>query len=495
MALIALPKQKAGRRTRISMSPFAVLSVLFSCLGGICVHAAKEAVASNKFSVQLHRQSIPLFSDAGVIYYRSAYFGEIAVGAPQAQKFNVVFDTGSGHLVLPSTLCRSKTCSQHRRYKRRASVMAKDIDADGTPVARKQARDQISVSFGTGEITGIFVEDQVCFGDSLFSRSDVQTHGASMLQIGREQISKQPLPLEESVEVKPEEREKGSCFKLRLVAAMDMTEEPFADFEFDGVLGLGLTGLSQTPEFNFANVAGQAGALGTSDGPQIFSVFLGYSNLEKSEITFGGWQTEHLEDGENMTWCTVHEPQLGYWQLQVFSLVANGKVIDFCAQGCRAIVDTGSSLVAVPTAMRAELWQALVHDADADGNCNGTEPTLEVDLGNFTVTLRPEDYSHPDPPDVSDHHNDSAEGTTHDAGVEHATSEANDPLRCVPMLMNLDLPDPLGPKTLILGEPVLQRYYTAFDSALHRIGFGKAKHVVPQQITAEQDRTLEEEIV
>jgi len=50
-------------------------------------------------------------------------------------------------------------------------------------------------------------------------------------------------------------------------------------------------------------------------------------------------------------------------------------------------------------------------------------------------------------------------------------------LRCFPLLMTLELEEPLGPKLFILGEPVLRKYYTVYDARLKRIGFGRAVHV------------------
>jgi hypothetical protein len=47
---------------------------------------------------------------------------------------------------------------------------------------------------------------------------------------------------------------------------------------------------------------------------------------------------------------------------------------------------------------------------------------------------------------------------------------------CKPMLMSMDLPEPLGPNLFILGEPVLRKYYTVLDADSNRIGFGLAKH-------------------
>jgi len=92
-----------------------------------------------------------------------------------------------------------------------------------------------------------------------------------------------------------------------------------------------------------------------------------------------------------------------------------------------------------------------------------------VDLGNFTVVLDPADYARPEVvPEEGAAPGAAGNGT---AGEERT---------CVPMLMHIDLPEPLHPKTLILGEPVLQRYYTAFDASAPRIGFAPARHLRPR---------------
>merc|ERR1719197_2100707 len=78
------------------------------------------------------------------------------------------------------------------------------------------------------------------------------------------------------------------CVDLRLVATTEMSQDPFSSFEFDGVLGLGLKGLSQTPEFNFLDFAAATGAWKPFPGfERTFAVFLAISDEEQSEITFG----------------------------------------------------------------------------------------------------------------------------------------------------------------------------------------------------------------
>jgi len=99
------------------------------------------------------------------VVHKTAYFGEIGVGNPK-QQFTVVFDTGSGNLMLPSSFCKNNACTMHRRYERSRSQTAKDIDYDGTPVKAGAPRDQITVTFGTGEISGVFMEDDICIGSA-----------------------------------------------------------------------------------------------------------------------------------------------------------------------------------------------------------------------------------------------------------------------------------------------------------------------------------------
>ena len=48
------------------------------------------------------------------------------------------------------------------------------------------------------------------------------------------------------------------------------------------------------------------------------------------------------------------------------------------------------------------------------------------------------------------------------------------PRFCRPRLMPVNMPAPLGPNLFILGEPVLHKYYTVFDWAGPKIGFGVA---------------------
>merc|ERR1719183_3414301 len=124
------------------------------------------------------------------VVHKTAYYGRVEIGSPR-QDFTVVFDTGSGNLMVPSTYCRSRACTMHKRFDRKSSTTAEDIEADGSPSRKGALRDQITVTFGTGEISGVFVEDDVCIGNL--------------------------------------------CTNMNFVAATDETDDPFTSFNFDGV--------------------------------------------------------------------------------------------------------------------------------------------------------------------------------------------------------------------------------------------------------------------
>merc|ERR1719310_2110661 len=165
---------------------------------------------------------------------------------------------------------------------------------------------------------------------------------ASMLQMKAQKVTNKTVVSEGSPSLLGKVEPNTGCVRLRIVAATEMTHEPFSSFEFDGVLGLGLRGLSQTPEFNFFATATAGRAWDTPD-VQTFTVFLGKAEGEESDITFGGWQESHIADGSprELAWCDVKDPELGYWQLKIHSIRIGDTPLDFCESGCHAVVDTG----------------------------------------------------------------------------------------------------------------------------------------------------------
>jgi len=419
-----------------------------------------EPVGSDDWSkirtVKLARQQVMIPHPDGVVYYKTAYWGMLTVGNPGVA-FKVVFDTGSGHLVLPSSYCHTPSCKVHKRYRRSSSKSAKDIDFDGQLVVPGEPRDHISVSFGTGEVTGVFLEEDVCIGARTEKRGQ-STAGRE----GKASLQDDVLP--------------EGCMRMRMIAATEMSDDPFREFMFDGVLGLGLPGLSEAPEFNFGHVVAASAARAGAKRPHMFAVFLADHKEESSEITLGGFSEERVED--DLAWNPVYMPEIGQWMLEVKSVRVDNTPVDFCNEGCRAIVDTGTSLIAVPSVVLPELFELLMHPASDTMDCKGPGPTLHIELEGLTLRLEPQDYGH-----VTSTRSVWKDAKANTIPFLSGSSAKRDDdgefsNMCKAMLMSMDIPEPLGPKLLVLGEPVLRRYYTVYESgAVPRVGFSHARHV------------------
>jgi len=461
--------------------------------------------------VPLHRQRVPVQGDDDRISYKSVYFGSVVVGKPE-QKFSVVFDTGSGHVILPSSECHSETCLIHNRYNRQASDGAVDVDYDGTPVRSGAPRDQITVAFGTGEVTGQFVHDRICLSPEAPASQSAGTSAGSantepllLVQSGdalerhrgenisaMDQSSKMDKNSTSPTQLR---HEAMNCVDLRVVMATEMTEEPFHAFAFDGVLGLGLDSLALAPEFSFFGMMAKQVALEESN----FGVFLADSDDEISEISFGGISHDKITSA--LTWAKVASPELGYWQVQVTSIRIGNRTLDYCNDGqCRAVVDTGTSLLAVPEDFAEQLQQELetalrdpTPSASGGVDCrHAAGLPLHFDVEGRSITLLPADYSrqavHAE--EFSPVNSSVQEKSTSASDLsEPMASQAKRPT-CQPTIMPLELPEPLGPKLFIWGEPVLRKYYTVYDWKEKQIGFGLAAHTPPQVSADEEAKQL-----
>jgi len=374
--------------------------------------------------VNLHKQYVPISKNNTLIAYKTAYFGQIQLGSPTPQIFTVVFDTGSGHLILPSQNCESDTCMMHRRYNRADSGTAVHIDHKGTPIEDEtKAPHQVSITFGSGQVTGDFVQDSVCLGPSA-----------------------------------------DSCTDLRVVLANKMSAEPFGLFNFDGVLGLGLGALTLAPEFSFF---GQMSAQNPSMLGR-FSVFIARNDDGQSSIAFGGHDEEKA--ASTVLWAPVAMPELGYWQVGIKRMLIGDTVIHECEEGaCRAILDTGTSLLGVPRllsrSMHRTLARAVPESLRGEGLPEADCRDIPGELISFelagpdgaVVSLGAEDYSRPKP------YNMTAPNST--LGWEPV---------CRSLLLPVDMKEPIGPMVFIWGEPVLRKYYTIYDWANKQVGFSTA---------------------
>nr|CAI9705243.1 unnamed protein product [Rangifer tarandus platyrhynchus] len=178
------------------------------------------------------------------------YVGNITIGTPP-QKFQILFDTGSSNLWVPSMLCTSRFCSSH--------VLFRHLESSTYQPTNKT----FIINYLSGRMKGVIARDTVRIGDLV---STNQQFGLSM-EISRNK-----------------------------------------EVPFDGVLGLGY------PKFSFSGVIPIFDNLknqGAISEP-VFAFYLSKGNPEGSVVMFGGVDTSYYHGTLNWVplieagrWC-VH---------------------------------------------------------------------------------------------------------------------------------------------------------------------------------------------
>jgi hypothetical protein len=268
-----------------------------------------------------------------------------------------------------------------------------------------------------------------------------------------------------------------------------MSTVPFKNFGFDGIIGLGLHVLALAPEFSLFNVLTKGNLL---QAPH-FGVFLtdGENDGETSEIAIGGHNAARVQ--QPLAWSPVAKPELGYWLVDITSFRIDGVEMDFCKDGsCRGVMDTGTSHLGIPGPHDKTVAELLTRDAGDLKDCRGVNaPMIEIEIEGLNITLGAENYMRPLPLKAGVSVGSSKGVALPSSSVATISTTAPPSLLredgeqveryCRPRLMPVNLPAPVGPHLFILGEPVLQRYYTVFDWKGPSIGMGLSTSVQNQR--------------
>lgn len=474
LVVIAQGARSSGRRTPPHLALFQT-----GIVSGKTLPQANANIDAPSLLLPLRRESVPVRRKGKVVSFKTSYSGALSVGSPK-QDFRVVFDTGSAHVILPAIECENDTCLRHRRYNMTASTTASAINADGSLVLPGELTDQVAIGFGTGEVTGEFVKDVVCVGDA----------------------DRQAIVSDPTTEI---------CVDMFVVTAVEMSSQPFKSFNFDGIVGLGLSSLALSDNFSFFDWV-----VNTSK-PQApyFSFYLvegDEAGGEESELALGGYNAMRALGPPS--WAPVALPEQGHWQVAIRAIRVDGRTLDVCLDGtCRGVVDTGTSHLGVPAPYHHDIKDMLERRAGHGvDDCRDVDaPVLEIEVAGINLTLYAENYMRRMPlrEDVSissskgvsavslqqedaQLQKNAGGGTARkkaqataknenssmvDDDEDDATIEQKSPPVahwCRPRIMHVSLPEPLGPKLFLLGEPLLHRYYTVFDWVNSRVGFSLA---------------------
>lgn len=365
----------------------------------------------------------------------SFYVGRLSLGGGEhTQDMLVSFDTSSGNVIIPGTLCKTASCRVHRRYSARDSQTAEDINTTGYPLMpTADDREQVmvglsSMEFGDGRLISLPMRETMC----LWSGGAVTG------------------------------RRTRACLEQGVLVAASVMDYPFLAFPHDGIVGMGLHGLSINPLFSFLEQF-----FAQSDGREVASQFGLFYGERGGELSLGGYDATRVRASEPLQWVPVAVPEDGYWQVRIIDLRIGNQTFGRCKEGlCFGIVDTSASSMGVPSSMLSAVKETLAQGATSSspgvaGLCAG--PSMVFTLqGGVQLTLDPATYM---------------------AGYPE----------CFPQVSALELPEHFGAgdtHLFVLGEPFLRRFYSVFDWAEQRIGFGMAAEETAEDSWAEKEVDL-----
>lgn len=309
-------------------------------------------------------------------YLNAQYYGQISIGSP-AQQFQVIFDTGSSNLWVPSKDCSS--CN-HKKY-----------DHDLSRSYRKNGS-EFKITYGSGSLSGYLSQDVLNLGDFLIT----------------DQV---------------------------FAEATDLPGLAFSQGKFDGILGLGWPSISVDGVVPPIQNLLKQGDL----TPGLFSFYLPSEDGSEGEFEMAGIDRSKYS-GEIFYHPLSSET---YWQIELDDL----SVLGSSTNTKRAIIDTGTSLLAGPTSEVKGIADRLGAQASIfnpniftlDCSQVSSLPTIDVKFGGKSFPLTGKQY------------------TIEDQGT------------CLLGLTGIDVPAPRGP-LWILGDVFIRQYFTVFDVEHSRIG-------------------------
>ena len=350
-------------------------------------------------------------------YYNNEYIGLLGIGTPP-QYLEVVFDTGSSDIWIPSSSCTS--CGSHKLFDGSLSSSYSVLYDEHTGSAKK-----FTISYGSGDVSGNIAIDKITLGNLVVD--DVY------------------------------------------IGEVTSEDSAIAAFDMDGICGLAFDGLSRVSSpnlfeslvYTYPNIT------------QSFSIYLSSDpddQTKSSQITFGGYDLSIVSANASFYYTPVvkNSASLTYWTVALTGFAAgftekftDATSVDidvslcesestddysendgYSSDTCYAIVDSGTSGIAIPSS-----YYDIIVDYVIDGlscvdlTCAGVSeddfPVLLISLAPDNIfPLLPSDYL--------------------------SCSEYNE---CIVRFQSTTS------DYWILGDVFIEAYYTNFDVENLRIGF------------------------
>lgn len=260
-------------------------------------------------------------------YMNTEYYGEISLGTPE-QSFQVIFDTGSSNLWVPSQKCDS-SCTSKSLYD---ASLSSTYSANGT---------DFDITYGSGPVSGFLSTDVLNLGSiTLNNVTFAEITNAKGL---------------------------GKAYSLG---------------KFDGIFGLAFDSIAVD---NVQSPFHQLVSQGLITNP-IFSFYLG--NNEEGLLTFG--DIDHTKYTGSVNYVPLVDET--YWKIKLDKLIIENSVYGegesaIVDTGTSLITGPATSIekIASQLGIRKTLGQYIV-------NCNKNLPNITFVLNDKSYTLDSSDY-------------------------------------------------------------------------------------------------------
>lgn len=262
----------------------------------------------------------------------SEYFGEVDIGTP-AQKFTVIYDTGSSNLWVPSKACTNCKKTGGKYDSSKSSSYTKNGQS-------------FALQYGTGSCNGFLSTDTTTLGGASISKFD---------------------------------------FGEVTTEAADV----FGAAPFDGILGMGP---AKAAVDKVAMPMAQLKAQGKIS-QNIFSFYLSSNQSAGSTLVLGGTDQQYYTGDFSYIPVAKAAALLPYWLVSASDIKVGGESIKACnfLIGCEMVVDTGTSILAGPVNAVNKLIAPIGNVSEDCSNVDSL-PTITFSINGHDFDLTPDFY-------------------------------------------------------------------------------------------------------
>ncbi|XP_059739064.1 pregnancy-associated glycoprotein 1 [Bos taurus] len=221
--------------------------------------------------------------------------------------------------------------------------------------------------------------------------------------------------------------------------ALSVAEYGFEGIPFDGILGLNYPRLSFSGAIPIFNNLKNQGAI----SEPVFAFYLSKKEKDGSEVMFGGVDKSYYQGV--LDWVPLIE--MGDWSVHMDSISMKRKVIA-CSGGCKALVDTGISLILGPRRLFNNIQKligAMPRSSKQYISCFAINilPSIIFTINGITYPVPAQAYILKD-----------SRGHLYTTFKENTVRTSTE--------------------TWILGDVFLRKYFSVFDGGNDRIGLARA---------------------